>query len=75
MHILATDQTKLKQDHETYIKLSVFVCQITKAILIAQNKNKNTQNIIRKHDEYTINLKILTKLEVVESLPVRELLD
>ncbi|CAG8726169.1 7524_t:CDS:2, partial [Dentiscutata heterogama] len=75
MHIQATDQTKLKQDRETYIKLGVFVRQITKAILIAQDKNKNTQNVIRKHDEYTIDLKIPTKLGVVESLPVRELLD
>ncbi|CAG8783457.1 9486_t:CDS:2, partial [Dentiscutata erythropus] len=75
MYIQATDQTKLKQDRETYIKLGVFVRQITKAILIAQDKNKNTQNVIRKHDEYTIDLKIPTKLGVVESLPVRELLD
>ncbi|CAG8608418.1 7758_t:CDS:2, partial [Dentiscutata heterogama] len=75
MHIQATDQTKLKQDRETYIKLGVFVRQITKAILIAQDKNKNTQNVIRKHDECTIDLKIPTKLGIVESLPVRELLD
>ena len=36
---------------------------------------EDTQSVIKKLDEHTINLKIPTKLGIVESLPVQELLD
>ncbi|PKB93867.1 hypothetical protein RhiirA5_440118 [Rhizophagus irregularis] len=45
-----------------------------KNVLIAQNKNEDTQAIIKKCNEYTIDLKIPTKLGIVKSLPVRKLL-
>ncbi|CAG8812986.1 16585_t:CDS:2 [Cetraspora pellucida] len=75
MHLKATDLAKLKKDSETFKKLGVFVYQVIKTILIAQDNNKDPQNAIRKCDEYTINLKILTRLEIVKSLAMRELLD
>ncbi|CAG8769608.1 5114_t:CDS:1, partial [Rhizophagus irregularis] len=40
-----------------------------KNVLIAQNKNEDTQAIIKKCNEYTIDLKIPTKLGIVKSLP------
>ncbi|CAG8607628.1 1447_t:CDS:2, partial [Racocetra fulgida] len=46
MHLRATDQAKLNKNAETLKALGVFVCQIIKAILIAQDNHKNTQNII-----------------------------
>lgn len=54
--------------------LGAFVRQAVKNILIAQNNNEDTQAINKKCDEYTINLKISTKIGIVKSLPVRELL-
>ncbi|CAG8564911.1 9024_t:CDS:2 [Dentiscutata erythropus] len=52
-----------------------FVYQVIKAVLIVQDKYKNTQTAIRKCDKYTIDLEISTKFEIVKLLPVRELLD
>ncbi|CAG8823346.1 6275_t:CDS:1, partial [Racocetra fulgida] len=61
-HMKATDQTALKKNPEIFKKLSVFVCQAIKTILIMQDNHKDTQNAIRKCNEYTIDLKIPTKL-------------
>ncbi|RIA88142.1 hypothetical protein C1645_826787 [Glomus cerebriforme] len=74
LHLKATDLVKLRQDNTIVTNLGAFVHQAVKNILIAQNNNENTQAIIKKYDEYTINLKILTKLGIVKSLLVRELL-
>ncbi|CAG8705078.1 19580_t:CDS:2, partial [Racocetra persica] len=75
MHLRATDQAKLRQMPKIFTKLGVFIHQIIKAILIAQDNNKDIQNIIKKCDEYTIDLKISTKLGIVKLLPVQKLLD
>lgn len=75
MHLKATDQQKLRKNAEIIMKLGDFVKQVIKAIIIAQKHGGDTQSIIRKYDNYTIDLKILTKLGVVEMLPVRDLLD
>ncbi|CAG8657748.1 13341_t:CDS:2 [Funneliformis mosseae] len=53
----------------------IFVQQAVKATIKAIKDGKNIQSVIKKLDEYTIDLKILTKLRVVRSLPVRELLN
>ncbi|CAG8709084.1 5223_t:CDS:2, partial [Racocetra fulgida] len=74
MHLRATDQAKLNKNAETLKVLGVFVCQIIKAILIAQDNHRDTQNVIQKFDEYIIDLEIPTRLGVVKSLAVRELL-
>ena len=58
------------------MKLGTFVRHVVKAVIIAQkHENDNTQSIIKNYDNYTIDLKIPTKLGVVELLSVRELLD
>ncbi|CAB4441430.1 unnamed protein product [Rhizophagus irregularis] len=75
MHLKATDQQKLKRDEAIITKLGIFMQQVVKAVIIAQKNSRDTQPIIKKYDEYTIDLKIPTKLGVVESLPVRELLN
>ncbi|RIB30321.1 hypothetical protein C2G38_2026937 [Gigaspora rosea] len=75
MHLKATDQTKLKKNSEIFTKLEIFVYQVIKTVLIAQDKHKDMQNVIRKCDEYTIDFEIPTKFEIVKSLLVRELLD
>ncbi|RIB15498.1 hypothetical protein C2G38_2192268 [Gigaspora rosea] len=75
MHLKATDQTKLKKDSEIFTQLKNFVHQVIKAVLIAKDNHKDTQNAIRKCDEYTIDLEIPTKFGIVKSLPVRELLN
>lgn len=75
MHLKATDQQKLKKDEAIITKLGIFMQQVVKAVIIAQKNSRDTQPIIKKYDEHTIDLKIPTKLGVVESLPVRELLN
>jgi hypothetical protein len=74
LHLKATDLVKLRKDNTIVTNLGAFVRQAVKKILIAQNNNEDTQAIIKKCDEYTIDLKIPTKLGIVKSLPVRELL-
>ena len=74
LHLKATDLVKLRKDAVIATKLGVFVRQAVKNILIAQNNNEDTQATIKRCDEYTIDLKIPTKLGIVKSLPVRELL-
>ncbi|CAG8777289.1 6722_t:CDS:2, partial [Cetraspora pellucida] len=64
MHLKAMDQMKLKKNPEILIKLGVFVCQIIKTIIIAQDNNKDLQRAIRKCDEYTVDLEISTKLGI-----------
>ncbi|CAG8788386.1 13495_t:CDS:2, partial [Dentiscutata erythropus] len=61
---------------ELYDKLNEFVSdevwkqllqmhlKVIKSILIAQDKNKDTQNAIRKCDEYNIDLEIPTRLRI-----------
>ncbi|KAF0551525.1 hypothetical protein F8M41_023286 [Gigaspora margarita] len=70
----SNQSNEIKKNPTIHTKLGVFVCQVTKAILIAQDEKKETQNVIRKFDEYTIDLEILTKLGIVGLLPVQELL-
>ncbi|RGB21560.1 hypothetical protein C1646_678439, partial [Rhizophagus diaphanus] len=68
MHLKATEQQKLKRDEAIVTKLGIFMQQVVKAVIIAQKNSRDTQPIIKKY-------KIPTKLGVVESLPVRELLN
>lgn len=75
MHLKVTDQQKLKRDEEIVTKLGIFIQQVVKATIIAQKNSKDTQPIIKRYDEHTINLKIPTKLGVVKLLPVHELLN
>jgi hypothetical protein len=75
LHLKATDQQKLRGDRVIITKLGIFVRQAVRAVIIAIKNEKDTQSTIRKLDDYTIDLKIPTKLGIVESLPVRELLD
>ncbi|CAG8795478.1 22089_t:CDS:1, partial [Dentiscutata erythropus] len=70
-----TDQKKLKKNPAICTKLGGFVRQVVKAILVAQDDEKDTQNVIRKFNEYTRDLEILTKLGIVGLLPVQELLE
>jgi hypothetical protein len=53
----------------------MFVCHVVKSILIAQRNKKDTQIIIKRCDEHTIDLAIPTKLGIIRVLPVRDLLD
>ena len=75
MHLKATDQQKLRRDSIIITKLGIFVRTAVKTILVSMETNEDTQKAIKKCDEDTIDLKIPTKLGVVSSLPVRELLD
>ncbi|GES96280.1 hypothetical protein GLOIN_2v1792160 [Rhizophagus clarus] len=74
LHLKATDLVKLRKDITIITNLGVFVHQVVKNVFIAQNDKEDTQSIIKTCDEYTINLKISTKLRIVKSLPVRKLL-
>ncbi|RGB29298.1 hypothetical protein C1646_766781 [Rhizophagus diaphanus] len=74
LHLKATDLVKLRKDDTIVTNLNAFVRQAVKNVLIVQNKNEDTQTIIKKCDEYTIDLKISTKLGIVKSLSVRKLL-
>ena len=56
-------------------ELGTFVREAVKAIIAAIKNKEDTQSVIKGHDNHTINLRIPTKLGVVESLPVQELLD
>ncbi|CAG8818850.1 14206_t:CDS:1, partial [Cetraspora pellucida] len=58
------------RDPEIYKMLGVFVHQAIKAVVIAMKNGQNTQTAIKECNEYTIDLKILTRLGVVKSLPV-----
>ncbi len=75
MHLKVTDQQKLRKDSIIITKLGIFVRTAVKTVLVNMKTNEDTQKTIKKCDEDTINLKILTKLEVVSSLLMRELLD
>jgi len=44
------------------------------SLLLKKKQCEDTQAVIKKCDEYTIDLKIPTKLGIVKSLPVRKLL-
>ncbi|RIA94542.1 hypothetical protein C1645_873360 [Glomus cerebriforme] len=71
VHLKATDQPKLKKNKEIIMKLGTFVRHVVKAVIIAQkHKNDNIQSIIKNYDNYIIDLKIPTKLSVVELLLV-----
>jgi hypothetical protein len=75
LHLKATDQQRLKKNGVIVNKLGTFARQAVKAMVAAIQDGKDTKSVIKQLDEYTINLKIPTKLGVVESLPVQELLD
>ncbi|CAG8819186.1 5349_t:CDS:1, partial [Dentiscutata erythropus] len=75
LHLKVTDQQALIKDPETFMKLGVFVHQAVKAIIIAESSKLDTKTAIRKCDNITIDLKILTKLGIVKSLPVKDLLN
>ncbi|CAG8761679.1 14720_t:CDS:2 [Dentiscutata erythropus] len=64
----------LDNDPEIIMKLGTFVCQVVINVLIVQNNQQNTRTAIRKCDEITLDLKILTKFGIVKTLPVRTLL-
>ena len=75
LHLKATDHQKVRKNKGIGSKLRLFVCQTLKAILIAQQNDQDTQVVIKKFDEYTLDLEIPTKLNIAGSLAVRELLD
>ncbi|CAG8533067.1 8486_t:CDS:2 [Racocetra fulgida] len=75
LHLKATDLPALKNEPEMYNKFSIFVYQAVRNVLIAQKNKKDTKNAIRKCDEITIDLKIPTKVGIVKTLPVRELIN
>ncbi|CAG8467014.1 5487_t:CDS:2 [Dentiscutata heterogama] len=75
LHLKCTDMVEMAKHPEIFTKLGIFVCQALKAVLIAGNNYQSTSAAIRDCDEYTIDLKIPTRLGVVKSLPVRELLN
>ena len=75
MHLKATDQQRLKKDKVIVNKLGILAQQAVKDIVTAIENQEDTQSVIKRLDKYTIDLKIPTKLGIVESLPVRELLD
>ena len=75
MHLKATDQSKLWKLPVIVTKLGVFIRQVVKAILISQKNGEDTQIVIKRCDEHTVDLEIPTKLGIVRSLPVRELLN
>ncbi|CAG8763114.1 963_t:CDS:1, partial [Funneliformis caledonium] len=53
------DIVKLRKEIIIVTKLSAFVRQVTKNILIAQENEEDTQVVIKKCDKHTIDLKIL----------------
>ncbi|CAG8655734.1 26506_t:CDS:10, partial [Dentiscutata erythropus] len=75
LHLKVTDQQALMKNLETFMKLGVFVRQAVKAVIIAESSKLDTKTAIRKCDNITINLKIPTKLGIVKSLPVKDLLN
>lgn len=75
LHLKATDQQALKKDGVIINKLGTFVRQAVKDIITAMENEEDTQSVIKRLDKYTIDLRIPTKLGVVKSLPVQELLD
>jgi hypothetical protein len=75
MHLKSTDQPKLRKDPIIGTKLGIFVRTAIKTILVAMKNQEDTQKAIKKCDEDTIDLKIPTKLGIVSTLPVRELLN
>ena len=75
MHLSATDQSKLRKSPIICSNLGLFIRQTIKAVLIAKKAEQDTQSAIKECDEHTIDLKIPTKLGIVGSLDVRELLD
>ncbi|PKY47185.1 hypothetical protein RhiirA4_462308 [Rhizophagus irregularis] len=50
-----TNSVNLRKDDSIVTNLGAFVRQAVKRILIAQNNNEDTQAIIKKCDEYTID--------------------
>ena len=75
IHLKVTDQQKLRKDSVIITKFGIFVRTAVKTVLVGMRTNEDTQKAIKKCDEDMIDLKIPTKLGVVSSLPVRELLD
>ncbi|CAG8601135.1 29525_t:CDS:2, partial [Racocetra persica] len=75
LHLKATDLPALKNDPEMFNKLGTFVRQAVRNVLIAQKNEQNIRSAIRKCDKITIDLKIPTKIGIVKTLPVRELLN
>ncbi|CAG8535310.1 8670_t:CDS:2, partial [Dentiscutata erythropus] len=73
-HLQATDLSVLNNNLEIITKLSTFICQAIRDVLIVQNKQQDTRIVIRKCDEITLDLKIPTKLRIVKTLSVRTLL-
>ena len=74
MHLKAIDQQILRKNPVITEKLGTFVCQVVKAVIIAQSNQTNTRIAVKSCDEYTIDLAIPTKLGVIKLLPVQELL-
>ncbi|CAG8700437.1 9463_t:CDS:2, partial [Racocetra fulgida] len=53
-----------RNDSEIITNLKIFVQQVVKTVLVAQDNHKDMQNAIRKCDEYTIDLEIPTKIGI-----------
>ncbi|CAG8672590.1 15626_t:CDS:2, partial [Racocetra persica] len=74
LHLKATDYPVLKNNSVMFTKLGTFVYQAVRKVLVAINSEQDTRNAIRKCDEITLDLQIFSKLGIVKTLPVRELL-
>src|SRR4051794_4331446 len=70
MHLKATDQPNLRKNSLIITKLGIFVRMVVKMVLIAMRAKEDTQLIIKKCDEVTIDLEIPTKLGIVRTLLV-----
>ncbi|CAG8823070.1 3950_t:CDS:2, partial [Cetraspora pellucida] len=74
LHLKSTDLPVLQNDHEMFMKLGDFVCQAVRKVLIAQTNGLDPKSAIRRCDKITLDLKIPTKLGIIKTLSVRELL-
>ncbi|CAG8791847.1 9400_t:CDS:2, partial [Dentiscutata erythropus] len=69
LHLKCTDLMALKKDLLMLNKLGIFVLKAVEAVVIATANEEDTRIAIQDCDEYTIDLKIPTKLGIVKSLP------
>src|SRR5438046_1580093 len=55
MYLKATNLQQLKKDKLILSKLGLFVRQVVQAVLIARKHSEDTQSVIKKFDEHTID--------------------
>ncbi|CAG8492717.1 9669_t:CDS:2 [Dentiscutata erythropus] len=74
-YLKATDFPTLNKDTEILAKLGTFIRKMVNDVLKDQKRDEDTQHLIKKYNEYTLELKIPTKLSIAKFLQVRDLLD